>query len=194
MRTLSQTVCFSSFTAILRLLVGCDGSTLPYGAAGAAAPSAGDGGGPTTIDGRTSDFDAFVGPVNSDQDGATSLDGSSTRVADSSFSSCFSPVVDAQVPIELGEQLATDCASQSAGGVPTKGPLGPEAIRDGGKGLNWALTPDFIAVYVGSGGALGYVSKYDMFCKACGTHPVLDETLQRIVGHLVDGRGFQPSD
>jgi len=192
---------------LLGLMLGCDEASMSAesgdgssiideaGLAEAPASSRIDGGASTNND-ASIDAGAFAGPLDSSaQDSSVPL-GASTHVADGGFSPCsiFSPIVDAEVPVFLSEPLSTDCASRSDSGAPTKGPIPPEANNPGGKGINWALTPDFIAVASNSGGVAGYVSKYDLFCNVCGgAKPVLDDTLQHVIGYAVPGRGFVPS-
>jgi hypothetical protein len=113
-------------------------------------PAAGD------VDVRSNEADTDDASQEVAEDAAAN-DGSFALASDSSFASTdggrractiFSPVVDAEVPLVLGEPLMTYCATPPADPrMATKGPMPPEAIRANGMGLNWELVRDVQALW-----------------------------------------------
>src|SRR5436190_265236 len=77
---------------------------------------------------------------------------------------------------------------------PTKGRIPDSAFESGG--LNLDDVPDYFPVTARDGGFAGYIRKADCF-PASGLRPerveVFDDTLSKVVGHMVGGRGFVPS-
>jgi hypothetical protein len=75
---------------------------------------------------------------------------------------------------------------------PTKGRIPEEAWKEDGA-LDPALVPDFIVAYDRQGGIAGYVRKVDMFLEENDEpYVVVDESLTKVVGRMVAGRGFVP--
>lgn len=95
-------------------------------------------------------------------------------------------------PSTCGEWVPSATAPRGDAGAPTKGPIPPEAQQPGGRGLNWELVPDFVTALARDGSNAGYVRKLDLMDPGCETKTVVDETLTRVVGHMVPGGGFVP--
>lgn len=93
-------------------------------------------------------------------------------------------------PSTCGEWVPSAPLPGSDAGTPTKGPIPPEAHLPGGRGLDWTLVPDFVGAWAPDGSLAGYVRKQDLMDPGCETKTVVDETLTRVVGHMVPGVGF----
>lgn len=78
--------------------------------------------------------------------------------------------------------------------TPSKGRIPDSAFARGG--INLDEVPDYFAVSERSGRAAGYVRKADFFPSSgvrSESVEVFDDTLSRVTGHMVSGRGFVPS-
>lgn len=81
--------------------------------------------------------------------------------------------------------------------LPTKGSIPEDAWLEDGS-VDLAQLPDFIVALDGDGNAVGYVERSTLFPDdpteepLDGPNPVVDESLQRVIGHMVPGRGFVP--
>jgi hypothetical protein len=74
---------------------------------------------------------------------------------------------------------------------PTRGIIPNDATTGGGVDLD--KVPDYIVAYGRDGQVAGYVAKADVF--GVDHQPrlvVVDDTLKRVVGHMVVNRGFVP--
>jgi len=80
--------------------------------------------------------------------------------------------------------------------APTKGRIPNEAYE--GSDINIDKVPDYIVAYSRDGSECGYVHKRDLFAELspAGVSErrlvVVDDTLTKVVGHMVSGRGFVP--
>lgn len=71
----------------------------------------------------------------------------------------------------------------------------PESAFDSGS-LNLADVPEYVVVCTRDGEPAGYIRRDDFFVSAQARRKridVVDDTLTRVVGHMVSGRGFVPN-
>ena len=98
---------------------------------------------------------------------------------------------EAGVDVELDASASIDA---TVGSIPRDAIVRRE--RSTSMTIDWPRVPDFVEVLARDGGLAGYVKRSDLM--NVGTPgqvrriPVYDESLQRLVGHMVDGRGFVP--
>lgn len=80
---------------------------------------------------------------------------------------------------------------------PTKGSIPSEAWQEDGS-IDLSKLPDYIGVLDRQGEIAGYVERSALFpddpsrAPQDGEIPVVDESLERLVGHMVPGYGFVP--
>jgi len=72
----------------------------------------------------------------------------------------------------------------------TKGRMPDDAMSGGRVDLD--KVPDYVVVYARDGQVAGYVPKSELFGGDLRRVVVVDETLERVVGHMVINRGFVP--
>ena len=93
--------------------------------------------------------------------------------------------------ISIATGLSGIVAAENA--QPTRGRIPDDAF--GEEGLDIDIVPDYIAAYSRSGVIAGYVRKTDVFTETGVPKArvvVVDESLSRVVGHMVTERGFVP--
>ncbi len=99
--------------------------------------------------------------------------------------------IKAVIVVSVAVGLAGFVAAQSP--PPTKGYIPSEAFEDGRVDLD--EVPDYVVVYARNGETAGYIAKTDFFVSAGpppGRVAVVDESLSRVIGDMVAGRGFVP--
>lgn len=99
----------------------------------------------------------------------------------------------AVVGLVLLASLAFTSIGLAAGQTPTKGPIPPEAFKNGT--IDKTVVPDFIPALNRDGFVAGYVAKNLAIPDGEGSAepvPVYAEDLETVVGHMYPGRGFVP--